>query len=135
MIDQTDIHSALMEMVQNLYMTPEPVVIYAGFPAPQSGYWMRVTHLPNVPDRSSLDGTTPLDHRGILQLDLMCEPGQHEIVYIARAQGVIDQFPQTGRTTSSTATVKVVKAYSLGGRATGDHWMVPVRIEYVVEAA
>lgn len=135
MIDQADIHAALMAHCQTIVLSPMPAIAWPGKPVSQADYWLRITHLPNIPERPSLDGSVPLDHQGILQLDLMNEPGQHEITYLRRASALMEYFPQTLRLESGTARVKVAKAYALGGRATGDHWMVPVRIEYVVEAA
>ena len=135
MIDQADIHAALMWRCEAISLNPMPEIAWPGKPAPQAAYWLRVTHLPNIPDRPSLDGSLPLDHQGILQLDLMNEPGQHEISYLKRASALISQFPQNLRFSAGTARVVVVKAYALGGRATGDHWMIPVRVEYRVEAA
>ena len=130
-----DIHAALMAQIEGLTLSPAPTIVWPGFPEEQAGYWMRVTHLPNIPDRPTLDGSTDLDRQGILQLDLMNELGRHEIIYKERAQALVDAFPQSKRLTSGSAVVKVVKAYSLGGRSTGDHWMIPVRVEYRAEAA
>jgi hypothetical protein len=132
---ETDIHAALMARVESLTLTPAPTIVWPGFPADQAAYWLRVTHLPNVPERGTLDGTVDLDRQGILQLDLMNEMGRHEVVYIDRAQDIIAHFPQRLRLTSGGAMVRIVKAYALGGRATGDHWMTPVRVEYRAEAA
>ena len=134
-IAQIDIHRALMARVETLSLTPAPTVIYPGFPSAQADYWLRVTHLPNVPDRIGVNASTPLRHFGILQLDLMNELGKHEVVYIDRAQDVIDHFPQDLELTQGTARVTVLKAYAIGGRATGDHWMVPIRVEYAVTSA
>lgn len=131
---ETDVHAALMAYVEGLVLSPAPTVVWPGFPASQDAYWMRVTHLPNIPERATMDGSTELDHQGILQLDLMNELGRHEITYKKRSQALVDEFPQSKRLTSGGAVVKIVKAYSLGGRSTGDHWMVPVRVEYRAEA-
>lgn len=133
MANPVDIQMALMERIETLSIVPAPTLVFPGFPASKDDYWMRITHLPNVPDRGSLDGSVSLDHMGILHLDLMCEIGQHEIVYLQRAQDVIDHFPQTLLITSYSTVVKIVKSYMLGGRATGDHWMIPVRVEYVAK--
>jgi hypothetical protein len=134
-IAQADAHRALMARVESLSLTPAPTILWPGYPAAQAGYWMRVTHLPNVPDRLGVNASTPLRHQGILQLDLMCELGRHEVVYIERAQDVIDHFPQDLTLTQGTARVTVLRTYVLGGRATGDHWMIPIRVEYAVTSA
>lgn len=134
-IAQEDVHRALMARVEALTLTPAPVVVWPGFPASQAAYWLRVTHLPNIPTRRGLNDTTNITHQGILQIDLMNDPGQHEVVYIARAQDVIDHFPQDLALVQGTARVLIRQAYALGGRATGDHWMTPVRVEYAVSRA
>ena len=134
MTDQADIHAALMAHCESIALSPMPEIAWPGKPVSQADYWLRITHLPNVPERASLDGSVPLDHQGILQLDLMNEPGQHEITYLRRASALIGYFPQNLRLSSGSVSVVIVKAYALGGRATGDHWMTPVRIEYRTEA-
>lgn len=134
-VAQVDIHRALMARVESLSLTPAPTVAYPGNPTPQATYWLRVTHLPNVPDRRGVNGSLTLRHFGIVQLDLMNELGKHEVVYINRAQDVIDHFPQDLQLTQGTAVVNITKAYALGGRATGDHWMIPIRVEYAVRDA
>jgi len=134
-IAQTDIHRALMARVEGLSLAPAPTIVWPGYPAEQTGYWLRVAHLPNVPDRLGVNASTPLRHQGILQLDLMNELGQHEAVYIDRAQGIVDHFPQDLTLTQGTARVTVLRTYSIGGRATGDHWMTQIRVEYAVTSA
>lgn len=136
MVTQTDIHAALMTRMQDLYFGADaPTIVWPGKPAVQADYWLRVTHLPNTPDRVAMDAATPLLHRGILALDLMNELGRHEVVYIDRAREVVEHFPPNLRMTSGETVVTVLRSYSLGGRSTGDHWMVPVRVEYIVGSA
>lgn len=136
MIKQVDIHAALMARLETMFFGLDaPTIVYPGKPAAKAKYWVRVTHLPNVPDRIAMDAATPYVHRGILQIDMMNELGRHEVVYLDRAEAVIEHFPANLRMTSGTAAVTVQRSYSLGGRSTGDHWMIPVRVEYIVGSA
>ncbi|MDG4650114.1 phage tail terminator-like protein [Roseibacterium sp. SDUM158017] len=134
-IAQIDIHRALLARVDALSMSPMPVVLWPGFPAMQADYWLRVTHLPNIPDRIGVNASSPLRHSGILQLDLMNELGRHEVVYIDRAQDIIDHFPQDLVLTQGAARITVLRSYAIGGRSTGDHWMIPIRVNYAVTSA
>lgn len=132
----THIHGALIEAAKGLaYLNPAPAIAWPGRPTPQASYWARVTHLRNIPDRPTVDGSVGYDYTGILQIDLMCELGRDEIVYLARAEDALALFPQTLRLVSGPVVVKVYRSYALTGRATGDHWMIPLRVEYRAEAA
>jgi hypothetical protein len=82
-----------------------------------------------------VNASTPLRHQGILQLDLMHGLGQHEVVYLNAAQSIIAHFPQDLTLNQGTARVTVLRTYAIGGRATGDHWMTPIRVEYAVTSA
>jgi len=133
LIAQADIHSALMGHLQTVAdALADPVtVVWPGKPAVQADYWLRPTVLHNLPQLGGMDAATPLVHRGILQMDLFCELGRHEAVYLARGDELAAHWPQNLRLVWRTAAVTVQRCYCLSGRSTGDHWLVPVRAEYI----
>lgn len=132
---ETDIHAALMARVEAMSLTPELVVTYPADPVSQAAEFLRVTHLPNVPNRREVREGGATQYLGILQLDLMSPFGRHEVFYIKRADSIAAHFAPDLKMTSGAAVVDVWQSYRLGGRSTGDHWMTPLRIEYRARSA
>lgn len=134
-MSETEVHAALMARIEAL-ATSLPIE-YPGraFTPPAGGDWLRVTHMPNTPDRPGLSASASLRRMGFLQIDLFAQLDRHEIEYIEAARPIADHFNRDRRLTNGNSRVVIVNSYVGRGRKDdrASLWMVPVVVEYRVE--
>lgn len=134
---EAHIHAALMARVQSLSLTPSLSILYPGVSVPgfdASGEYARVTHLPNEPERWGVRGSSAMDRRGFLIVDLFTPitEGSYQVLAIARADDIAAHFEADLTLSSGGYEVQIVKAWPGNGRPDpeGTHWHTPVRVEY-----
>lgn len=128
---EANIHGALMARVNSLALTPTLEIVWpASQVLPPETEYLRVTHLPAAPIRRALSAASPMDRTGILQLDLFSPAGKFERDYIDRAGQIAAHFPPDQMMSQGGVFLMVVKTDVLPSRADGNHWHVPIRVNY-----
>jgi|GEM_PF-2174278 len=132
---ETNIHIALMARVELMEAVLSMPVAYPGVEFTNTaGDYLRAEHLPNEPFRWGVDGNSPMDRMGFLQLDLftVIDGGSWQVLAISQAEDIADWFPRDLRLTSGGVTVQLRKTWPQRGRKDpdGTHWHTPIRVEY-----
>lgn len=124
------LHGALMARVESLALSPALPILW-GLPADRpAGEHVQVDHLPNRNTRHALDGSSPQDRMGILQLTLFSPPGAYVWDYQNRAGLIAAHFPLDLPMTQGGVTIRVTGASVGQSRPDGAHVLTAVSIEY-----
>jgi len=126
---EADIQVALMGRVATLSVTPALTVVYREKRGElPNGPYVLVDSLWNESARKALDDVGQ-DYMGILTLGVARPIGEYEAAYRETAGQVAAHF--VGQVlTSGLATVVIDRVTVGSGSADGEHWRIPVRVNW-----
>lgn len=134
---ETSIWLALKARVQALVLSPVLPVAWPNeaFSKPNTGGYLRVTHVPNMNRRLFIGSGDPHQRLGLLQVDVFAKKNQNVAVALEIAGQVAAHFPADLKMTAHGVTARVTRAPDVAQPIDDDtHVQVPVTVALEVFA-